>query len=72
MALNKADLAFPEAKDERDVAELSGPLMAGLGRPQHPTVLVSAANGWGMSGLLAALDTPVANATAPAGVIEVG
>ena len=72
VALNKADLAFPEAQHERDIAELSGPLLAGLGRPDYPTALVSAVKGWGMTGLLSALDEALARATAPPGVIEGG
>lgn len=52
MVLNKIDVAFPEAKTEEDAERALTPAMTFASHPNTPTVLVSAAKGWGIQTFL--------------------
>lgn len=72
VALNKIDLAVPGARSEGDVGEAMATLWDEVRRPERPSVLVSAARGWGTGALLEALEAALRKPAVPQGVSEVG
>ena len=64
MALNKIDLAFPEARSEAEAAAAIAPLTRDLSRPDMPTVLLSAVKGWGIEAFLNVVEETLARSPA--------